>query len=62
MPELTQSQYEALQVARHEAHQRFLATLADNPACREAYRQWMLADRALVEGGRARRASEVHSP
>lgn len=60
MPELTQQQFETLQVEAHDAKQRFLQTLARAPEAQVAYEQWMRAERQAWEGGRALRASEVH--
>jgi heme oxygenase len=58
-PELSQADYEALQLARAEAWREFLDALAGAPLAREAYRRWQLAERAVFEAQRARRESEV---
>ena len=60
MPELTQSDYEALEVAAQNARQRFLTKLSASPTAFAAYQAWREAENRLFEAKRARRSSEVH--
>jgi len=57
--ELSQADYEALELEAIEARQSFLEALAGAPRVARAYAQWQGAERAAFEGRRARRESEV---
>ncbi|HEX9622254.1 MAG TPA: hypothetical protein VF989_19040 [Polyangiaceae bacterium] len=59
-PELSQSDYEALELDAIEARQSFLEALAGSPVVAKAYMEWQSAERHAFEGRRARRESEVH--
>jgi hypothetical protein len=58
-PEVSQADYERLEVEALAARQHFLNVLAGTPVVRDAYGQWQAAERQAFEGRRGRREAEA---
>jgi hypothetical protein len=59
--EISQVEYERLEVRAQAARQRFLAELAAAPRAQAAWRVLQRAEHEAFEARRARREAEVHS-
>ena len=62
MTEISQLEWEARQLAASQARDALFRAVTKQPALLALWRAWREAEAALIDGGRARRESELTDP